>query len=51
VKVPIAFVWLWFHTTLGRQLSMIQRNRRTSHDHLEHQVKVWRAFSSNIETA
>jgi len=32
--VPEAFVWLWFHATLDCQFSMIQRNRRTSHDHL-----------------
>jgi len=35
---------LWHHT-IDCELSMIQRNRRTKNDHLQHPVKVWRTFS------
>jgi hypothetical protein len=26
-------VWIWFHTALDHQLSMIESNRRTNYDH------------------
>jgi len=45
--VAKAEVLLWLHTALGHQLSMINTSRTISNNCLWHQIKVWRAFSSN----